>query len=117
MFIFRPFGADMRLIHFNPAPFPATPNVSPPGEEPRHPPSPVTLPPAPLGDEMTRDKGLIVCRRHGTAGEDVGTDARTDARTVLQRNGENGGEEVHQWSRKQQWMFSVGRKLLLLSVV
>lgn len=113
MFIFRPFGADTRLIHFNPAPFPATPNVSLPGEEPRHPSSPVTLPPASLGVEMTRDKGLIVCRRHGTAGEDVGTDART----VLQRNGENGGEEVHQWSRKQQWRFSVGRKLLLLSVV
>lgn len=59
VFIFRTFGADTRLIHFNPAPFPATPNVSPPGEEPRHPSSPVALPPAPLGDEMTRDDARL----------------------------------------------------------
>lgn len=88
MFIFRTFGADTRLIHFNPAPFPATPNVSPPGEEPRHSSSPVALPPAPLGDEMTRDDARL--KASSSAGvtallERTWAQTRAHTRTVLPR--------------------------------
>lgn len=59
-FIFEPFRADRRLIHFNPTPPPPTPHHPPPsGWWAWSPPSPVS----PLQDEMTLGDARLKPRR------------------------------------------------------